>query len=92
MVLGWLLPIESFWQAIEVLATILRDDDHILDSHSTDLSAVQTRLDGQDVADQKLRTTLVEQRWFVHFESKAMPVPCVIDVNDDGAPAGGRPI
>jgi hypothetical protein len=56
-------------QGIEVFATILAHDDHVLDPNAADGFAVQARFDGDHIADHQGWSSCCEKWRFVDFEA-----------------------
>lgn len=69
---SWLLPAKSFVQPIEIFATAVGNDDHVLDANAAECLAVKTRFDGDDIACDEFRTTSSKERWFVDFQTQSM--------------------
>ena len=56
-------------QSIEVFATILAHDDHVLDPNAADGFAVQAWFDGDHIADHQGWSSCCEKWRFVDFEA-----------------------
>ena len=63
-------------ETIEVIASGFVDDDHILDTDSTDGFAIQTGFDRNDITGDKFGAAQSQQRWLVNFEAQA--VTCTV--------------
>jgi hypothetical protein len=64
-----LFPAEAFVKVVEVLATFLGHDHHVLDPDAAYGFAVQSRFDRHDVSFDQLRTTCGQEGWLVDLQA-----------------------